>query len=247
MQRFLSAMARLYVNYLPFWPGKFRLLRPFAGVLVSQVRPGVWLHVDTRFTVESTLLFKQPPYDQGELELLSEILQPGMTVVDVGAFIGLMSLVAAKRVGATGHIFAFEAGPPSVARLAANRDLCEVDNMTICAAAVGGGRGMIEYHYNVEAPDQSAVESTTTKGVRSMIVPTISLDEFLAEFAPSRIDVIKIDVEGAESSVLEGARATLIGSEAPLLLIEMNLDALKGMGSSAGQLTSAMLEHFSGC
>ena len=242
MQRLVSSVVRAYANYLPAWRGKWRLLRPLTNVLVSEVRPNVWIHVDPRVGIERTLLYKRLPLDYHEIEFLWDSLRPGMTVVDVGAFIGVMALVAAKKVASEGRVLASEAGPSSVARLARNRQLNKADNVTICAMAIGGQRSVIEYNYCVDEPDGSSVGySQEEMAVQSIIVPMVPLDECLAELTIDPVDLIKIDVEGAEPAVLAGARATLSGPQAPLLVMEVNPGALEWAGNSAVQLIEATL------
>ncbi len=242
MQRLISSIVRVYVRYMPDWPGKTRLLRPLANQLVTEVRPGVWIHLDPSVRIEMTLLRERLEFDREEVDLIWQLLQPGMTVVDVGAFVGIMALVAARRVGAQGRVLAFEAGAASLVRFARNRELNHAENVTICAMAVGGQRSMIQYYYSPESPDQSSV-GYRHEGDRRfpMMVPLATLDDCLADLGSGRVDFIKIDVEGSEPAVLAGARATLGGAQAPLLVIELNPGALRWAGNSPEQLVEALI------
>jgi FkbM family methyltransferase len=205
-----------------------------------QVRPDVWIHVDPRVEIEASFLEKQLRFDRDEVELLWQLLQPGMTIVDVGAFVGVMSLVAARRVGPHGRVVAFEPGSHSIVRFAANKVLNRADNVTIVAAAAGDRYGSIPYYYRHTCPDQSSVGYHREAVSNPIIVPVVPLDEILGELELRQIDFIKIDVEGAEPSVISGAKQILGGARAPMLVIEINPGALGWAGNSVPELVNAI-------
>lgn len=207
-----------------------------------EVRPGVWIHVNPSIKVEATLLYNQLHYDAEEINFIWTMLAPGMRVVDIGAFVGVMTLIAAKRVGPEGRVLAFEPGSPNLIRFVDNCELNRAGNVDIIACAVGDRRGVIEYRYNPTTPDQSTVASESDEQtLRPVLVPVSPLDELLDGLAAPPIDFMKIDVEGAEVFVLAGGHKTISGAHAPLLIIEMNPVALRWARSSAACLTDVLL------
>lgn len=243
IQKCISVAARAYVNCLPNWPGKLRPLRLLRSRLVVQVKQHVWIHIDPQIRIEASFLEQQPRFDRGEIELMWQLLEPGMTVVDVGAFVGVMALVAAQRVGPQGRVVAFEPGSHSIIRFVANKELNRADNVTIVAAAVGDRYGCVPYYYRHTSPDQSSVGYHRENAACPIIVPVVPLDELLAEMDVRQIDFIKIDVEGAERSVISGANKLLSGPCAPMLVVEFNPGALGWSGNSALELVHAITAH----
>jgi len=164
--------------------------------------------------------------------LLREVLEPGMTVLDVGANIGVMSLLAARAVGETGSVHAFEPGPTIVTTLqrnvAANGFAARI---RVHAVAVGATPGTIDIHV---APTGDALASIYAEAAESgggtsvaTAVRLTSLDVWGAEHRWPRVDLIKIDVEGAEIAVLEGMRELCRRSGACRLIVEFNVRTLR--------------------
>jgi FkbM family methyltransferase len=139
--------------------------------------------------------------DRKERRVLRSILRPGMTVVDVGANIGIYTRYLARLCGPNGRVVAFEPSPDNLLRLNAN--VRKLPNVTIHAAAVGDRSGSIPLylspHLNVDHRTYEIGEA------RDRIdVPVVRLDDI---FPPGgRVDLLKVDVQGFEGAVLEGAR-----------------------------------------
>jgi FkbM family methyltransferase len=227
---------------MPDLPGKTHLLRPIPGHMLAEVRLGVWIHVDPGVRIEITLLRERVQFDREEVDLLWQLLQPGMTVVDNGAFVGVVALVAGQRVGASGRVLAFEAGSHSLVRYARNRELNRAENVTIYATAVGGRRAMIKYYYAPESPDQSSVGYCHGgDSAYPVVVPMTPLDDCLDELGALSVDLIKIDFEGSKPAVLAGAKTTLGGLHSPFLVMELNPGALQWGGNCAEQLVDSLI------
>lgn len=155
------------------------------------------------------------------IEWLREVVKPGMTVIDVGANVGQMTLEMAHLVGPQGKVFAIEPAPGNVKILREHvRGNGFADRVTVIEAAccendggstdltvfgsepdsVGSGHSIIR-----EAASAACPRELPTL---SLPVPTVSLDALCERFR-IRPGVVKIDVEGAELAVLEGARRVL--------------------------------------
>jgi FkbM family methyltransferase len=154
-----------------------------------------------------------------DLRTLRALLQPGDWFVDVGANIGLWSVSAAEAVG--GHrIAAFEPNPATFARLQENaRRNPRASEMQLVQCALGACDGEISLHCS----DDHNVSSVLPLAGSTRIcrVPLRTLDSFLSSW--SRVQGIKIDAEGFELAVLQGARA-LLSRDRPWLIVEFNTE-----------------------
>ncbi len=154
--------------------------------------------------VSYQLLFYRTGLEKYETKLFEKLLTRGMTVVDVGANIGYYTLLAARLVGVKGRVFAFEPEPENYALLIRNIKLNDYKNIVPEKKAVSSRTGKAELFINKETGAHGFLpERENIKGVTT--VETVSLDEYF-KGRESPIDVIKIDVEGAELEVLNGMR-----------------------------------------
>lgn len=167
-------------------------------------------------------------YNRDIVAVLKNILRPGMVLFDIGANIGEITLVAAKLVGASGQVVAFEPMTDIAASLERNVADNHLDHVvlarfgladTISAAPIyascGQGETGDEHHglgslYGGDSPANSPVQT----------IQLTTLDAYLQEHPVSRIDVVKIDIEGAELPCLKGAARTL-ERHRPILIIEI--------------------------
>jgi FkbM family methyltransferase len=137
--------------------------------------------------------------DRGERALVRRIVKPGMVVVDVGANIGIYTRYLAELVGPSGAVYAFEPSPLNFGRL---QDNVRPHNVTAIEAAVAEGSGAAELFLSDKANvDHRMYDSGD--GRRRMEVRLVSLDDYFP--AGTRVDFIKVDVQGHEYSVLKGA------------------------------------------
>ncbi|MBX4976099.1 FkbM family methyltransferase [Rhizobium lentis] len=142
--------------------------------------------------------------DRTERALLRELVRPGMTIVDVGANIGVYTRFLSGLVGSRGIVHAFEPAPANYHRLREN--LRNVANVQLNHAAVGERSGAIKLFMSDELNvDHRTFDSGD--GRRAISVPVMSLDQYFP--SGTRVDLIKIDVQGYELSVLRGAERVL--------------------------------------
>jgi FkbM family methyltransferase len=162
-------------------------------------------------------------FEAAETAFVSRFLQPGMTVLDVGAHHGLYTLLASKRVGRGGRVIAFEPSPRERRRLARHLRINRCGNVEVQKCGLGDRAGEADLYLvegehdwcnSLRAPN---IEERTSK-VR---VEVRRLDDVLEGINWPRVDFIKVDVEGAELSVLHGARRMLCGDVRPAILVEV--------------------------
>jgi FkbM family methyltransferase len=176
------------------------------------------LRLGVRFTdkIERTI-YLYGVYEFHATRAFVSLVKPGATVVDGGAHVGHYTLLAATRVGETGRVISFEPDPRNRARLERNVALNNLTHVNVRPFALFDSEGPV--------PFAQALEGDTGTGTidRSgqMTVLTVRLDDELERVGVERIDVVKLDLEGAEGPALIGAR-TLIERSHPAVLFEVN-------------------------
>lgn len=203
-----------------YMPGLHRLVKRGAqvtGLPLPKVLWGkpVWTHLQ---------LWNQVVWGDSVLSWITEYLKPGDVFFDVGAHNGWMSMVAARRTGRSGRVVAFEPSPPSVDFLHYHKRMNRLTQMEIVPKAVTSADAAMTPFTLVGCGDavmNSLVEIEEVKkdprGSTVIHVEAITLDSYSQQtgLVPA---MIKIDTEGAELWVCEGARR-LLAENRPTLII----------------------------
>jgi FkbM family methyltransferase len=176
--------------------------------------------------------------EPNEFAFLDRILQPGMTFLDVGANDGIYAVFAASRVGPEGTVWAFEPSAREVARLQFNLDLnhLSVRVFPIALAEVSGQANLTVAGYEHEA--HNTLGAFAYRGIEASGTETVvvrQLDAVLQDNPLQRIDVMKLDVEGAELRMLRGAISTLEHYR-PYILFEVSEKSLHHQNSTREEL-----------
>lgn len=170
---------------------------------------------------------------------LDDLLRPGSTYVDVGAHIGYHSVRAAKRVGNTGRVIAYEPEPATSNLLDLNVRRNEVfEWTTVNRLAVGASHGRGTLWLNGSNTGGASLTKECVGEVsRAQSVDVVPLDYHLIEVIEDveKIDVMKVDVQGHEYDVIDGADK-LIERDWPAIGFEYNPDQLAGAGSDGRAL-----------
>jgi FkbM family methyltransferase len=144
-------------------------------------------------------------------KMLVAALRPGMTAWDVGAHSGFFTALCSRRVGPSGRVHAFEPGPVTCARLERTIELNALRNVQVHPCAVGGERAEGVLH-DVGRSAQATLRPRRTPG-STVEVRTVA--DLWDELGPP--DLIKIDAEGAEVPIIEGAAGLL--DRAPVSIV----------------------------
>ena len=151
---------------------------------------------------------------------IAKVVQPGTCAVDVGAHIGFYTLLLAKLVGSHGKVFAFEPLPWNFAALSEN---VQINN---CAQVELINKALLDHACELQAnvpdgePLPGSVSFSTPDEKKHVRAAAVSLDDFLCP-SEQPVQFMKIDVEGAESLVLQGACKT-IEENHPAMMIEVH-------------------------
>lgn len=175
--------------------------------------------------------------DKAIINFVTKYIKPGMNVCDVGANYGLFSILCAKLVGDTGRIYAFEPSFYNFKKMILNFELNNVENLVLPfkLGCFSLNREMSFYeHCNRYSTLSSLSEITydVEKGKKILphksIISCVTLDSFFESFGMSKkIDLLKIDVEGHEYDVLEGANGLLENHHVKYLIFEISKKPLK--------------------
>jgi FkbM family methyltransferase len=183
---------------------------------------GLWIRISPRFG----RAVYNGSYEAIVQETLAKCLRPGMVFYDIGANVGLFTLIGARCVGTSGRVFAFEPDPEVCQELRENVERNELHNVEVVEAAVSSATGSADF---VRAdpkisPGMGIGKLTSSAGKEAKIrVRTVALNDFLSQAKPP--SVIKCDVEGAEMAVLEGARGVL-KRHRPIVVCEAHSEEL---------------------
>jgi len=187
------------------------MFRPWMSRVINLIRPGPidaeYHGASFRFyhlgaSTERGCLFN-PGYDLEELTFLRTHVPEGGVFVDVGANVGIYALTMAKVVGEKGTVIAIEPHPVARARLSFNRDASDLGYVKLVAVAAGPSDGelLIETDRENLGASHIVTGESSTSAIR---VPAQTLLRILGDAGITRVDALKIDVEGFEDRVLTG-------------------------------------------
>jgi len=201
------------------------------GVERVEVTEGFSLYVRAGHSLVGDAIRATRQYEPHVAERLNELLAPGSTFVDVGASIGFYTVLAARRVGSKGRVLAFEPGPQNLTLLYLNIYGNELANVEARQLAISDKSGFLLYNREGDNGQIAPFDGRTERLALSDLVPSATLDEALA--AEDRVDVIKIDVEGAEGLVLRGAEKVL-RDKRPRIIFEFSPPSLEATSQETG-------------
>jgi FkbM family methyltransferase len=192
------------------------MLRP----AVSTVHNGLRMQLDPIEWAQCRLL-QEGIIDNSTISLYEQILRPGDTYVDVGAHIGFHTLVARFLVGTTGHLIVIDPQPYNCDRILLNAGLNGFVNVSVVVAAIGPNDGFVTL--NNQIPQDKSKLSLSEhwpheETQQQFTVAMCRLDTVTEHL--NQISLLKVDVEGYEWEVLQGATATLAKTDN--LIIELH-------------------------
>jgi FkbM family methyltransferase len=183
------------------------------------------MYVDTRDVGIAPHLLLDGFWERDVTDVFRKIVQPAMTVVEIGANVGYYTVIAADRIGPDGRLFAFEANPSTAAICRHNVEINGFRDRTVivdkAVLAQGGTRkfGVLRDHAGSSSFYATAEYAAELHdGLSEIEVEAVGLDEYFAR--GQTVDALKIDAEGAEVEILRGARRLLADNPGVVVLLE---------------------------
>ena len=178
--------------------------------------------------LDSLELLRQP-FESREVGLVKSLVQPGQTVVDVGANIGYYTLLFSRLVGDQGRVISFEPDPNNFELLSRNLADNRCDNVVPHRCAVGAEQTTLKLYRCPGNHGMHRAYESICCGDAFVTVESVVLDQYLAD--EPRIDFLKMDIEGFEYFALQGM-SRLLEQHSPTILIEFSPSALAEAGVS---------------
>jgi FkbM family methyltransferase len=225
------------IRTLPF--GRYHLAnalarfanRPFLARLPRELGGAAFI-CDLRDSIAREVCFTGR-YEPQETQIAQRLLQRGMTVVDVGANWGYFTLACAHIVGPQGRVIALEPHPVLTATLAANvraNALAHVEPLAVAAGARTGSRGFVGFD---EHGGNSGLSRAASASERADFQCAIAgLDELLDARGWSRVDLVKIDIEGGEVDAIAGMALGLARHRYRYVVLECHPELIARSGST---------------
>lgn len=201
-----------------------RLYGKLAGGAVVSIKDGPLCGMKLAASRHTSHAHINGTYERPILEAIERAVRPGAVCYDLGASIGYMTLLMARKAR---HVYAFEPSPVASAEMRCHVSVNALQNVTLVPDPVSGEVKQVRFCVNDAAYGSSINDAETRWPVRHLT--TTTLDLFAASHQPP--DFIKIDVEGEEGAVLEGARK-ILSQYRPSICCEIhNLEAARAVWS----------------
>jgi FkbM family methyltransferase len=184
-------------------------------------------------------------YEKHELDIFKELSKSAHNVLDVGGNIGLYACVAGANLPKSARCYSFEPVAENVDYLKKNIVLNKLKNVQIVEEAVGDLDGEVDIYLSAtEVGTHSASSAHLGKERASIKVKLTSLDSFAKQRKLlSKVDVLKIDVEGFDGNVIMGAQE-LIAKSAPTMFVEFIPALLEGSGFKLSELDDLLFSKY---
>lgn len=186
-------------------------LRLVRGRRVIRQVEGMTFELDLGELIDVGIFLEQ--YERDVVALIERLARPGHTVLDIGANIGAHTLRFAKLVGREGHVYAFEPMDYAFGKLTRNLALNATGNTRAARLALSDSNAS-----NQEVHYRSSWASTGERTLETSRVDFRRLDDWCDEHGVTRVDLIKMDVDGHEMQALSGGIRLLERSRPPLLM-----------------------------
>lgn len=200
------------------------------------------VYIDKDDRVVSLALILNGVWEEFETEVFKKNLKKGDVVLDIGANIGYHTLIAAEIVGKTGKVYAFEPDNKNFLILKRNVEVNGYKNVVLVNKALSNKNGQGKLFLSSEDNHGDFRIFGSGDGRKSVEIDLITLDSFFGNRIP-KVDVIKMDVQGAEALVFMGASKVLKANKKLKLFTEFWPKALRLSGGSAVEYAKILLKN----
>lgn len=190
-------------------------------------------------------------HEEATTRLLAKLINPAMTVVDIGAYIGYFTVLASLIVGHKGRVLAFEPAPDNFSQLKKTIQANGLNNVRLFPVALSDQKGTKPLRIATDPATHSLADSITSNFFtgrakdtgKSISVIMTTLDHVLKREKISNIDIIKIDVEGAELNVLKGMNNSLLKNDNLKIICDVHETKLPAFGHSIKKFYNFLKKH----
>lgn len=169
-------------------------------------------------------------YERFEVDLFRQYIKQGMKVVDIGANIGYYTVIAAQRVGSDGVVYAFEPEPENFSFLEQSIQINNFKHVECFRVGISNRKGQEKLFLSKDNKGDHRMYSNGKDNQPSTAIEVTSLDVWHAERGLGKIDVIKMDIQGAEGLALDGMRNILQNTQPLVLFTEFWPQGLRDTG-----------------
>lgn len=183
-------------------------------------------------------------FEPDETRYFQREIRPDDVCLDVGGNVGYMAMLFASAAS-EGEVHVFEPIDVNAALIRTNASLNQFGHVMVNNVAVGAEAGRVEFSVASDSAYSSMHATGRSPEARVIEVPLISLDDYVAERSINRVDVLKVDVEGAEELVLNGAKGLLSDSRRRprIVLLELFDKNLAPFDSSVERCLKRMADY----
>ncbi len=214
----------IFINYLV----KFDLILRKIGILnilkTGNVNfNGYIFHYGRRDIGIPEFIITNNGYEEVTLKKIESILKEGNIFFDLGSNIGFYSVLASKFIGENGKVISFEPTPDTRKYLSKNISANKLQNVFVEPMAISDKSGFAYFEVTENSECNSITQNTNTKS-ETIMIPTISIDEYCLNKNIFSIDLIKMDIEGQEYNALLGMKNINKQSKDLKIIFEFNTD-----------------------
>lgn len=250
MTGLIHTLLRFYCTHSPIEFGKGRLQKIGRSMMEGETlliptRHGVSVQITLPEDAGWEMLFYRTTFETGTTEALEKMLRPDDVFVDIGANIGWYSLIASLHAP-EGEVHAFEPVPFIFEKAKRNWELNGFDNRVFFKNRALGAEIDSEltiYTFEGLYHGHSSASTLGRTDYRETSIPSTTLDHYLTEQSLHRVDVVKMDTEGGEMNVLQGAVDLLDRDMPPVWIIEMNRETSRQFGHDPSDLLDFIAER----
>lgn len=170
------------------------------------------------------------------------LLKPGMTFVDIGAHIGYYSLLASRKVGINGKVFSFEPDPRNYVLLVSNIFANNCTNVIPIQKAVADYTGTSKFFVAPYSVSHSLYKDVSIPTLSILEIEVISLDDYFRQLNWPSINLVKMDIEGAEISALRGMKELCSRNPYLKLIVEFKPRRIHAAGYTIEDFFSTLIE-----
>jgi FkbM family methyltransferase len=192
-------------------------------------------------SIVTAVLLAQEDWFEPEMELWRDEIKQNMTVIDVGANVGVYTFSAAKRVGKNGKVLAVEPFSGCVECLEETKRVNKLDWVTICAGAAGEENKTVKLSLHQASELNEIIKDDSSIKGQYQEVPCFTLDSLVEKYNLSTVDWLKLDAEGNEIQVLQGS-SRILSDFKPHILYE-NIAGSQGSNIPVAEFLLGMGYH----